>query len=304
LRSAADRTTTFEAHRAHLLAIAYRMTGTIADAEDLVQDAFLRWTRTADGVDDPRAFLSTMITRMCIDHQRSARVRRERYVGPWLPEPVVGDGALSAEAATMLADDISMALLLALDRLSPLERAAFLLHDVFDVEYSRIADTLGRSEPACRKLVERARSALRVKDGPTRHRPTREEGDRIVGAFLAAIASGDVETLSAMLTEDAILYSDGGGRAQAARRPIFGRSKVARFFVGMRKSHPLAPGTRLESVIVNGGPGLLVRTPTGLDQVITFEIDASGRIARIYGVRNPEKLERVSAGSRPTGGPL
>jgi RNA polymerase sigma-70 factor, ECF subfamily len=288
-----ERAETFETHRAQLLAIAYRMTGTLADAEDLVQEAFLKWDRVTDEIEDPRAFLVTMITRMCIDHQRSARVRRERYVGPWLPEPVLGPGALSAEAETMLADDISMALLLALDRLSPLERAAFLLHDVFDVDYARVARTLGRSEPACRKLVERARAAVRAKDAPPRYRASREEGERIVGAFLAAVTSGEVDTLSALLTEDAILYSDGGGRVQAARRPIYGRSKVARFFVGIARSHPLEPDHTLEWVVVNGGPGILVRTPAGIDQVLTFEIDGTGRIARIYGVRNPEKLERA-----------
>jgi RNA polymerase sigma-70 factor, ECF subfamily len=294
LEPRAERAETFEAHRGHLLAVAYRMTGTLADAEDLVQDAFVKFTNVRDEVEEPRAFLTTMITRMSIDHHRSARVRRERYVGPWLPEPVVGEGALSAEAATELASDVSMALMIALDKLTALERAAFLLHDVFDVEYARVAATIGRSEPACRKLVERARAALRA-EGTPRRRATREEGERILGAFLAAVSSGDVEALSSMLADDAILYSDGGGRVHAALRPIFGPTKISRFFIGIARTHPLPEGHRLEWCFVNGGPGLVVHTPAGVDQILSFEIDGSGKVTRIYGVRNPEKLERAGA---------
>src|SRR5690606_16603205 len=198
----------------------------------------------------------------------------ERYVGPWLPEPVLGEGALSAEAATMLARDVSMALMLALDRLTPLERAAFLLHDVFDVGYPRIAATLGRTEPACRKLVERARAAVRAEEHGGRRRASREEGERILGAFLAAVATGDVEALSALLSEDAILYSDGGGHARAALRPIVGASKVARFFVGVMRTHPPPEGHVLEWEVVNGGPGVVVRVGDRVDQILTFELDA------------------------------
>lgn len=297
-----ERAETFEAHRAHLLAVAYRMTGTLADAEDLVQEAFLRWVRVEDEIDEPRAYLTTMVTRLSIDHQRSARMRRERYVGPWLPEPVLGERALAADAATELADDVSMALLLALDRLSPLERAAFILHEVFDVGYAELAATLVRSEAACRKLVERARASVRRSE-PKRRTP-KEEAERILGAFLFAVNSGDVEGLSQLLTEDVVLYSDGGGKVSAALRPILGPSKVARFFVGVAKNHPLPPGHTVELAVVNGAYGVVIRLPDGVEQILSFELTSDGRIARIYGVRNPDKLARAAAAiGHPTPSP-
>src|SRR3954454_5899397 len=189
----------FEAHRGHLLGLAYRMLGSVAEAEDVVQEAYLRWHEAnTDGVSDPRAYLARVVTRLGLDHLKSARVRREHYVGPWLPEPVVDADALSAGTASEYADDVTVALLLALERLSPLERAAFLLHDVFDLDFAEVARTLGRSEAACRQLASRARTHLR--EARPRFTAPPEAGERLAGAFLRAARSGEVTALAQLLT--------------------------------------------------------------------------------------------------------
>src|SRR3954465_8386641 len=199
---------TFEAHRDHLLGLAYRMLGSIAEAEDVVQEAYLRWHEAdTDDVADPRAYLARVVTRLGLDPLKSARVRREHYVGPWLPEPVVDADALSAGTGSEYADDVTVALLLALERLSPLERAAFLLHDVFDLDFAEVARTLDRSEAACRQLAARATGPVR--EAPPRFPAPAPAADRLVAAFLAASREGDADALRAIPAQGAVLSSDG-----------------------------------------------------------------------------------------------
>lgn len=281
----------FEAHRSHLMAIAYRMTGSVADAEDIVQDAYLRWRRSDRAlVRQPRAFLSKTVTRLCIDLLESAKSRREHYVGPWLPEPVLGERAMAAEDVTELAQDVSMALMMALERLSPSERAAFLLHDVFDAEYAEVAETLGRSEPACRQLVSRARA--HVKAARPRYSPSADEHARVVRAFGSAILTGDIDALRAVLAEDAVLYPDGGGRVPSALRPIHGADRVARFVFGVMRKFPLGPQAKVLETMVNGAPGFFIEDEGRAVQTIAFDVE-KGRITAMYIVRNPDKLARL-----------
>jgi RNA polymerase sigma-70 factor (ECF subfamily) len=282
---------TFEAHRSHLLALAYRMTGSVADAEDIVQDAYIRWERIdVQSVRQAKAFLSKTVTRLCLDSLKSARARRETYVGPWLPEPVVGEGAMSVEGATAMAQDISMALMMALERLSPLERAAFLLHEVFDSSYSDVAATLGRSESACRQLVSRARA--HVQAARPRYQPTQIEHERVVQAFGVAVATGDTEALHRLLAEDAVLYPDGGGRVVAALRPIHGCDRVTRFLLGASKKFPFAESAEFLAVPVNGIPGFVIREDGQTVQTMAFDV-RDGRIVAVYVMRNPDKLQGV-----------
>jgi RNA polymerase sigma-70 factor (ECF subfamily) len=286
-----DVTAEFEAHRGHLLALAYRMTGSVADAEDIVQEAFIRWGRAdRESVQHPRAFLSRTVTRLCLDSLKSARARRETYVGPWLPEPVLGEGAMSVEAANELAQDVSMALMMALERLSPLERAAFLLHDVFDSGYAEVAAALGRSEGACRQLVSRARS--RVRDARPKYETSVEQHAKVVRAFGATVLTGDVDALRRLLTDDAVLYPDGGGKVPSAIRPIVGSDRVARFVVGVLTKFPMSPSATLLETVVNGSTGFFIEEDGRPVQTIAFGV-RGGRVARLYIVRNPDKLARI-----------
>jgi len=282
----------FEAHRRHLMSLAYRMLGSLAEAEDAVQEAYLRWHAADRGaVENPRAYLSRVVTRLCLDQLRSARVRRERYVGPWLPEPVIDEAALAAESASDYAHDLSVALMLALERLSPLERAAFLLHDVFEVEFAEIARTLGRNEAACRQLASRAREHVRA--ARPRFAVSAEEGERLALAFRAAAASGDAAALAKLLASDAVLYSDGGGKRQAALNPIRGRDKIIRFLAGIARKVPTVGEWHAQPAQINGAPGLALRAPDGAKQTVAFDIER-GRIAAIYIVLNPEKLRHIA----------
>jgi RNA polymerase sigma-70 factor (ECF subfamily) len=282
----------FEAHRGHLMALAYRMTGSVADAEDIVQEAYLRWERADRGsVREPRAFLSKTVTRLCLDSLKSARARRESYVGPWLPEPVLGEGAMAVDDATGLAQDISMALMMALERLSPSERAAFLLHDVFDSSYAEVAAALGREEAACRQLVSRARG--HVKAARPRYATSMEEHTQLVRAFGAAVLTGDIDGLQRILADDAVLYPDGGGRVLSALRPIYGSDRVARFFFGVLKKFPLGTSAEVLEEMVNGAPGFYIEEDGQPVQTISFDIH-DGRITSIYVVRNPDKLARLA----------
>jgi RNA polymerase sigma-70 factor, ECF subfamily len=278
----------FEAHRKYLTGLSYRMLGSVAEAEDVVQEAYLRWhSADREAVADVRAFLSKVVTRLCLDHLKSARVRRERYVGPWLPEPVLDDAAPSAGTSSELAEDLSVALMLALERLSPLERAAFLLHDVFDVAFAQVAEALGRTEAACRQLAARARA--RVKEARPRFMASPEEGARLASAFLAAARGGDAEALTRLLAADAVVLSDGGGKRPAALSPILGREKVARLFLGLAAKTGGYDGYRPTPARINGLPGFVVAEPDGSIHTIAFEV-RDGAIAAIYIVRNPEKL--------------
>jgi len=275
-------------HRGRLLGLAYRMLGSRSDAEDVVQDAYLRFAGAQD-VHNPEAFLVTVVTRLCLDRLKSAKAQREVYVGPWLPEPVFDAEGLSADAATELADDLSFALLLALDRLSPLERAAFLLHDVFDTPFPEIAAMLERTEAACRQLASRARRAVR--DDRPAPVATPDNYMRLLQAFGEAVTSGNIAGLAELLREDAVAITDGGGRKTAARNPITGADKIARFFIGLaakNADHVI----RVEPAMINGAIGALLYLDGELDHTLSMAIDGD-KIAAIYIVRNPDKLRHV-----------
>jgi len=275
-------------YRRRLLGLAYRMLGSRSDAEDVVQDTYLRFANAAD-VRNPEAFLVTVVTRLCLDRLKSAKAQREIYVGPWLPEPVFDAEGLSADAATELADDLSFALLLALDRLSPPERAAFLLHDVFDVPFSEVAGMIDRTEAACRQLATRARRAAR--DARPAPAATPDSHARLLSAFSEAVASGDVSRLAGLLREDAIAMTDGGGRKFAALNPIMGADKVARFFIGIANK-AVGHDIRIGPMTINGTVGALLYMDGEVDLALSMAIDGN-RIAAIYIVRNPDKLRHV-----------
>jgi RNA polymerase sigma-70 factor, ECF subfamily len=280
----------FEAHRRALTGLAYRMLGSRAEAEDVVQDAYLRW-HTADrsAVKEPRHYLGTVVTRLCLDRMKSARARREVYVGQWLPEPVV-DEAFDDETAGDLVHDISVALMLTLERLTPLERASFLLHDVFGLDFSEVARTLGRREASCRQLAARART--HIEEGRPRFATSREEGHRLAAAFQKATTSGDTAALRAILAEDVVLYADGGGKRVAALKPISGADKVLRFFAGVLRKNPAFAAAQTRPAIVNGLAGFVVREEDGAIDTLAFA-HREGRITAIYATRNPDKLQHV-----------
>jgi RNA polymerase sigma-70 factor, ECF subfamily len=294
-----DPSATFEPHRRRLLGMAYRMLGSMAEAEDAVQEAYLRWHDTnRDIVNDPRAFLMTTTTRICLDVLKSARMKREEYVGPWLPEPITDTASLAPDAQTELAEDLSVALLLALDRLSPLERAAFLLHDVFDYSFSQIAYALDRNEAACRQLASRARTRVREArpEGVTPPRRATASIDprhkELLSAFISASRSGNIEQLTRILASDARLVTDGGGKVPAALNVIEGADRVAAFVAGVvRKGFTADMSVRFE--MVNGLPGLLIVGPNGLVQTSAFEFDGDV-VTAIYIVRNPDKLKHLT----------
>ncbi len=275
-------------HRGRLLGLAYRMLGSRSDAEDVAQDAYIRFTSAQD-VRNPQALLVTIVTRLCLDRLKSARAQREVYVGPWLPEPVFDAEGLAADAATELADELSFALMLALERLSPLERAAFLLHDVFDRPFSEVALTLERTEPACRQLAARARRAVR--DRRPTPPATQDKHARLLTPFCQAAASGDVTTLSELLREDAIAITDGGGRKMAALNPIYGAQKIIRFLLGLADMNA-GRDIRLTPMLINGAAGALVHMDDEIDHTLNMAIDGE-KIAAIYIVRNPDKLRHA-----------
>jgi RNA polymerase sigma-70 factor (ECF subfamily) len=293
-----DPAGSFEPYRRRLLGLAYRMLGSMAEAEDAVQETYLRWHAADRGkVSDPRAFLMTITARLCLDVLRSARVRRETYVGPWLPEPVVDTAALSPDTPTELAEDLSIALMLTLDRLSPLERAAFLLHDVFDCSYSAIAAALGRRESTCRQLAARARFHVRTArprglSPPGASDATTAKHARLVSAFVSAARSGDLGVLTGLLARDARVISDGGGKVTAALKVIVGDDRTARFLIGVSRKG--LRGATARFALVNGLPGLIVEDAGGLIQTVAFEIGEDDRIRAVYVVRNPEKLRHLS----------
>jgi RNA polymerase sigma-70 factor (ECF subfamily) len=283
----------FERHRRHLIGLAYRMLGSFAEAEDVVQDAFVRFQAAEpDSVVDPRSYLSKTVARLCLDRLKSARAQREKYVGTWLPEPIVDDAALSADSARELADELSFALLLTLERLSPLERTAFLLHDVFDMDFPAVAEVLGRSEPACRKLADRARS--HVQDARPRFVHTPEDESRLAEAFLGVVRTGDIDAFAKLLAEDAILYTDGGGKKTAALNPIFGRERILRFFAGVMKKPGAPQPIAMVPRRINQLPGYVLDYGGGEFAMLAMEV-RDGVIAAVYIVSNPDKLKHLSA---------
>jgi RNA polymerase sigma-70 factor (ECF subfamily) len=280
----------FARARPRLLRLAYSELGDLGEAEDVVQEAWLRLERTgADSIDDLDAWLTTVVGRLALDTLRSARARRESYVGPWLPEPVVSaPGADPADRVT-LDESVSYALLAVLEQLSPAERTAFVLHDVFDVPFGEVAAVVGRTPEAVRQLASRARRHV------TERRPRFEaspgEHDRAVRAFARAVGDGDLEALLEVLDPDVVWTADGGGRAIASRRPIRGAGRVARGWIALRRKPVIEPATPIE---LNGQLGLLIAGRDGDRSVVSFLVDG-GRITRIDVVRNPEKLRRVRA---------
>ena len=276
-----------------MFGIAYRMLGSVADAEDVVQDAYLRWRRAGpETVDNPQGFLSMVVSRLCLDRLKEARRHREVYVGPWLPEPIVNDPSLAATPDEIVADDVSFALMLALERLSPLERAAFILHDVFDMGFAEIADILGRNEPAIRKLASRAR--LNVRKEKPRFDTAPDKSAKIVDAFFTALRSGEAAALRDLLTEDAMLHADGGGRVRTARNILSGGERISLFFAGYARKGGLAAPIWSRRMIINGLPGELTLNADGVLQTTAIET-RDGRIAAIYVTRNPDKLRHLAA---------
>ncbi|BCP54066.1 RNA polymerase sigma factor [Kaistia sp. 32K] len=280
-------TAEFEQHRRFLTGLAYRMLGSLADAQDIVQDAFLRWHDAApSGLSSPRAWLGKIVTRLCLDTMKSARARRETYVGQWLPEPVIEPIGLAPAVDDRI--DAPVALMLALERLSPLERAVFILHELFDFGFTEIADALERSEAACRQLLARARAHV----GDTRQRfdVDAAEAARLTTAFFVATNSGDATALKDLLADAARLHGDGGGKRPATLNIIYGAEKIGRFFAGLAQK-PEAHPTPVWSgpLSINGLPGFVALDLFGTIQAVALEIEA-GRITAIYSMRNPDKL--------------
>ena len=295
----------FEPYRRRLLGLAYRMLGSMADAEDAVQETYLRWHGVdRDKVSEPKAFLMTTTTRICLDMLTSARARHEEYVGPWLPEPIFDTAALTPDSRADLAEDLSIALLLTLDRLSPLERAAFLLHDVFDFSFSEVATALQRSEAACRQLAARARANVRttrprgVTPPPASSGGVNTKHARLLSAFTAAVESGDLNGLTQLLAIDVRVITDGGGKVRAALNAIDGADRVAHFLVDVTRKRPGAwwrDDFTMRFALVNGLPGVVVDSPEGPVQTTAFEIEGDV-IKALYVVRNPDKLRHLAAG--------
>jgi RNA polymerase sigma-70 factor, ECF subfamily len=280
-----DAAAGFDPLRPKLMRVAYRMLGSVADAEDILQEAFIRWMRAdRSEVREPEAFLRRTVTRLCLDQLKSARRQRETYLGPWLPDPVVEEESTEDEA------DVTLPLMLALERLSPLERAAFLLHDVFGLEFEEVAATIGRDPAACRQLATRART--HVREARPRFQVDKQRGLELAEAFFTASRNGDMKALAAMLAADVSVHSDGGGKRPAAMRPILGYEavmKVHRSLAELFRKH----GSKLvRAGFVNGLPGFISLEADGELQTTALEIE-DGKIAAIYVVRNPDKLRHL-----------
>jgi RNA polymerase sigma-70 factor (ECF subfamily) len=281
-----DGTQTFETHRPRLVRLAYRMLGSVAEAEDVVQDAWLRWRQVDQAkVESPSAFLSRIVTRLCLDVMKSARSRRETYVGSWLPEPVI------EESDDVDEDDLTLTLMLALERLSPLERAAFLLHDVFGVPLDEVAVTVERDPAAVRQLAARARK--HVQDSRPRYTVARDEGSRIAEAFFVASRSGDTNALRSILAQNIVIRSDGGGKVHAFLNPIVGLEFVLRLYEGLARKLGIQPGGFFKPIRIDGLPGYVSYERDNVFQTTAFAIE-DGKITEIYITRNPDKLRRIA----------
>ncbi len=281
---------TFKQHRPLLFSIAYRMLGTVTDAEDMVQETFLRWQQTAEAtVKSAKTYLSSITTRLCIDYLRSARVQREQYVGPWLPEPIMTQLTDDPAAQVELADSLSMAFLVVLERLSPIERAVFLLREVFEYDYDEIGLMVGKSSTNCRQILKRSKKHL--VDQRPRFPVSLQQQEQITAQFLNASIRGDLEGLLKLLSKDVTLWADGGGQVAAALKPLCGGMEVAHFLLAI---HRKALSNTISRVVeINGQPGIVYSEDGSIHTVVTFEIVA-GYIQSIYSVRNPDKLKRLS----------
>jgi RNA polymerase sigma-70 factor (ECF subfamily) len=279
--------------RALVFSIAYRMTGSVTDAEDLVQDTFFRLERARQSevvVESPKAYLAAVTTRLAIDHMRSARARRETYVGTWLPEPIVADLYDGPEQMAELSDSLSMAFLVLLESLSPVERAVFLLREVFDYPYEEIAQIVDKSEANCRQIFGRARQHL--DSHQIRHEASTEHSEALLQSFLVAARGGDLNQLVDLLAADAVFYGDGGGKATAIRQPLYGRDQVATFVLALFKQASRL-GVRIEAVLVNGGPGIVIYDSHGkILSVLALEV-LGGVVQTVRGIVNPDKLHHL-----------
>ncbi|MEB2398380.1 MAG: RNA polymerase sigma-70 factor [Alcaligenaceae bacterium] len=285
-----DTTNTFNRFRPRLQKIAYRMLGAVAEAEDVVQDAWLRWHAAQPGVENAEAWLVSVTTRLSIDRLRVAKTQREYYSGIWLPEPQMTEPPATPEQINERADDVSMAFLILLERLTPEARAAFLLHEVFDVDYGRIADTLGKTQAACRQLVSRAKAQLR--DDRPRFTVPRATHQRLMQTFAQVLERGDLAGIHALLAEDAMLMGDGGGRVSSFPKPMVGGRRIAQLFFAATRRYK--DELRIELAALNGQWALLRFIQGRLESAQLFELDGE-RIARIYVQRNPDKLARIAA---------
>lgn len=277
---------TFEQYRPLLFSIAYRMLGSVMEAEDIVQETYLRYINSSAAIISPKAFLSTITTRLCLDHLKSARTRREEYIGPWLPEPLRTD-----EADVTPADKhemISMAALVLLENLSPLERAVFLLREVFDFSYAEIAGMVEKSEANCRQAYHRARQYLHQQR--PRFKPSPAAQQKLVAGFIQAIQTGDVDGLTSLLARDVTVWSDGGGKAAAARQPVLGQERVVRLLLGAYRKRP--ENSDIEVAEVNGLLSILFRVDGRVIGVMSFEANDTG-ITDIWTVWNPDKLQHL-----------
>jgi RNA polymerase sigma-70 factor (TIGR02957 family) len=275
-------------------AVAYRMLGSVSEAEDIVQEGLLRLhlaLQQGERIESPRAYLSTVVTRLCIDQLRSARVRRESYVGEWLPEPLVDDGRSDPADHAELADSLSLAFLVLLESLTPEQRAAFLLREVFDYPYAEIAAIIGTGEDNARQLVARARRHVEARR--PRFEASQERREQLASSFLAAVSNGDLQALEELLAHDIVLHGDGGGRVPAITRPVHGRTRVARALLSwMRAGEPFG-GRFLRQVQVNGQPGAMVSDAAGaLIAVAVLDI-ADGQVQAVHSIANPDKLRHL-----------
>lgn len=286
----------FERHRPRLRGLAYRMLGSAADADDILQDAYLRWHAARD-IREPGAWLTTAVTRLCIDRLRILKAERQAYVGPWLPEPWLDEPRERPDRRQDRADDLSIASLLMLERLGPQERAALLLHDVFDVAYPDIAATLGKAEATCRQLVHRARE--RVRTGRPRFEVADNERRALLDRLLAAVRNGDERQVLALLAPDATLSSDGGGKTWAALNVIRGAAKIARLFLGVARKAPT--GIEHRHATINGEPAIVAWVSGQPYATLSVDVE-DGRIAAVYQVMNPDKLQGLTAGPRKISG--
>ncbi|MEO5958163.1 MAG: RNA polymerase sigma-70 factor [Opitutaceae bacterium] len=290
----ADRLKTFAEHRRHLFGVAYRMLGSVADAEDMTQEALVRWHRSGDAeIVSPKAWLTTVVTRLCINHLTSARVQRETYFGTWLPEPLVAEAAPTPDQDARLADSLSLAVLVLLESLAPPERAVFLLREVFDYEFSEIAEIaeiVGKTEANCRQILVRAREQVAARR--PRFESSPEKCEQVLPRFFRAAKGGDIPGLLAVVADDVTMTTDGGGHVRAVARPVVGADHVTRFVAGsIRKFVP--EDREFRPAQINGLPGLLGLEAGRVVQVLAFAI-TDDRIHAIYLINNPEKLRHLN----------
>lgn len=280
----------FESHRPELFRLAYGMLGRITLAEDAVQEAFIRWQKQdIDQINSPKAFLTTIVSRICLDEIKSARNQREGYIGPNLPEPVLTSDVKTPQEEVELAESLSMAMFVVLDELTPIQRAVFILREIFDYDYASISEIINKSESHCRKIAQRARDQIN-KTKPRFEISTKQQ--EFVSKFVTYVQQGDVNEIEKMLAKEAILYSDSGGKVTAARKPIYGPNKIARFLVGIQKSAPAEREWKIELRNINAEPGMIIWIDKKLYNAWSFHVE-DGKIRSIFVVLNPEKLEHL-----------